>query len=99
IGHGPVAAVVRYNIMYVLVSAGASFGAYALLRQLGAGRAGSSPPAAAFASAPWRLAQAGHLQVLSTGGIALALAMLARGHGYSFRDGYSPDRVRPGWAA
>jgi hypothetical protein len=98
IGHGPVAAVVRYNIMYVLVQAGASFGAYALLRQLGAGRAGSSLAAVAFAYAPWRLAQAGHLQVLSTGGIALALAMLARGHAWSLRYGYRPQRSNAGWA-
>ncbi|TDC29299.1 hypothetical protein, partial [Micromonospora sp. KC213] len=27
-----------------------------------------------------------------------ALAMLARGHGWSLRHGYRPDRVRPGWA-
>ena len=53
---------------------------------------------AAFAYAPWRWGQAGHLHVLSSGGIVLALAMLARGHGFSLRDGYRPDRVRPGWA-
>ncbi|MDI5943938.1 hypothetical protein QLR68_38585, partial [Micromonospora sp. DH15] len=41
---------------------------------------------------------AGHLHVLSLGGIALALAMLARGHGWSLRHGYRPERVRPGWA-
>jgi hypothetical protein len=27
----------------------------------------------------------------------LALAMLARGHGYSFTDGFRADRTRPGW--
>ena len=59
----------------------AFLGAYALLRQLGARVAGSAVAAAAFAYAPWKLGQAGHLQVLSCGGIALALAMLARGHG------------------
>src|SRR5437764_773487 len=53
---------------------------------------------AAFGYAPWRLGQAGHMHVLSTGGIALSLAMLARGHGWSLRDGYRPVRVRPGWA-
>jgi hypothetical protein len=52
----------------------------------------------AFAYAPWRLAQAGHMHVMSTGGIALALAMLARGHGFSFRHGYRPERAKPGWA-
>jgi len=33
----------------------------------------------AWTVAPWRLAQAGHLHVLSAGGMALALAMLAAG--------------------
>jgi hypothetical protein len=41
----------------------------------------------ARAYAPWRLAHAGHLNVLSTGGIALSLAMIARGHGWSLRTG------------
>jgi hypothetical protein len=98
IGSGPVAAVLRYNIMYVLVFGLAFVGAYALVRQLGSGWVGAAVAGAAFAYAPWRLAQAGHLQVLSTGGIALALAMLARGHGWSLRHGYRPDRTRPGWA-
>ncbi|MFI6820625.1 hypothetical protein ACIBJE_06670 [Micromonospora sp. NPDC050187] len=99
VGDGPVAAVVRYNLLYVLVHALAFVGAYALARQLGAGRAGSAVAGAAFAYAPWKLAQAGHLHVLSVGGIALSLAMLARGHGWSLRHGYRPERVRPGWAA
>jgi hypothetical protein len=98
IGEGPVAAVVRYNILYVLVHALAFVGAYALVRQLGAGRIGAAAAGIAFGYAPWKLAQAGHLHVLSIGGIALALAMLARGHGWSLRHGYRPDRRRPGWA-
>jgi hypothetical protein len=98
IGTGPMAAVVRYNIMYVLLHALAFVGAYALVRQLGSGRAGAAVAGAAFAYAPWRLAQAGHMHVLSTGGIALALAMLARGHGWSLRHGYRPEKTRAGWA-
>ncbi|WP_203717740.1 hypothetical protein [Asanoa siamensis] len=98
IGSGPVAALLRYNIVYVLVFALAFIGAYALVRQLGAGRIAGAVAGAAFAYAPWRLAQVGHLQVLSTGGIALALAMLARGHGWSLRHGYRPSHARPGWA-
>jgi hypothetical protein len=35
---------------------------------------------------------------LSTGGIALALAMLARGHGISLRRQSGPRKVRWGWA-
>ncbi|HEX2357332.1 MAG TPA: hypothetical protein VHI50_12855 [Micromonosporaceae bacterium] len=98
IGTGPVTAVLRYNIMYVLLHALAFVGAYALVRQLGAGRTGAAVAGAAYAYAPWRLAQAGHMHVLSTGGIALALAMLARGHGWSLRRGYRPDRRHAGWA-
>jgi hypothetical protein len=97
IGSGPEAAIVRYNIVFVLIFALAFFGAYALVRQLGAGRTGAAVAGAAFAYAPWRLSQAGHLHVLSIGGIALALAMLARGHGFSLRRGYEPDKRRWGW--
>lgn len=97
IGSGHEAALLRYNILFVLTFALAFFGAYVLLRQLGARVAGSAVGAAAFAYAPWKLAQAGHLQVLSVGGIVLALAMLARGHGWSLRHGYLRERVRPGW--
>ncbi|MEU1606574.1 hypothetical protein [Micromonospora matsumotoense] len=97
IGDGPVAAVVRYNLLYMLTHALALFGAYALARQVGAGRAGAAVAGVSFAYAPWKLAQAGHLHVISIGGIALALAMLARGHGWSLRHGHRPDLVRPGW--
>ncbi|BCJ63623.1 hypothetical protein [Polymorphospora rubra] len=98
IGDGPVAAIARYNILYVLVHALAFFGTYALVRQLGGNWIGAAVAGTAFAYAPWKLAQAGHMHVLSTGGITLALAMLARGHGWSFRHGYRPDLRRPGWA-
>jgi hypothetical protein len=98
IGSGPAAAVARYNIIYVLVFALPFVGAYALVRQLGAGRLGGSLAGVAFAYAPWRYGHEGHLQILSTGAIALALAMLARGHGWSLRGGFRRERVRPGWA-
>ncbi|MGC5331615.1 hypothetical protein [Micromonospora sp. DT62] len=97
IGTGPEAAVLRYNIMFVLAHALAMLGAYALARQLGAGRIGSAVAGAGFAYAPWLLAQAGHLHVISNGGIPLALAMLARGHGWSLRHGYRPERRHDGW--
>ena len=90
-------ALVVYNVLYIGTFALAFLGAYALLRQLGARVAGSAVGAAAFAYAPWKLGQAGHLQVLSCGAIALALAMLARGHGWSLRDGFRPERQRTGW--
>ena len=98
IGSGPVAAVLRYNILFLLAFALASFGAYVLARQLGAARTGALVSGVGFAYAPWRYAHLSHLNILSIGGIALALAMLARGHGYSLRHGYQPKLARPGWA-
>jgi hypothetical protein len=99
LGEGPAAAVLRYNILFVLAHALLAVGGYALVRQLGAGRTGSAVAAAAFAYAPWRLAQEGHLDIVSAGGIPLALAMLARGHGWSMRHGLRPERRHAGWAA
>ena len=98
IGSGMDAAVLRYNILYVLLHALAFIGAYALTRQLGAHPLGAAVAGVAWAFAPWRLAHAGHLNVISTGGIALSLAMLARGHGWSLRSGHRPERHRPRWA-
>ena len=97
VGSGFEAAVIRYNVLYVLLHALAFLGAYALARQLGANRWGGAVAGIAWAYAPWRLAHSGHLNILSSGGIALALAMLARGHGWSLRHGYRPERRRPGW--
>ncbi|MEU4214778.1 hypothetical protein [Actinoplanes sp. NPDC026623] len=99
LGKGPLVAVLRYNILFVLAHALLTIGGYALIRQLGAGRTGAIVGAAAFAYAPWRLAQEGHLDIISAGGIPLALAMLARGHGWSMRYGFRPDRRRAPWAA
>jgi hypothetical protein len=96
-GSGVEAAIVRYNLLYVLLHALAFIGAYALVRQLGAGRLAGAVAGVAWAFAPWRLAHAGHLNILSIGGIALSLAMLARGHGWSLRYGHRPQRHRPGW--
>ncbi|MEH0936881.1 hypothetical protein [Micromonospora psammae] len=97
IGTGPDAALLRYNIMFVLAHALATFGAYALARQLGSGRIGAAVAGASYTYAPWLLAQAGHLHIVSNGGIPLALAMLARGHGWSLRHGYRPERRHEGW--
>jgi hypothetical protein len=97
IGNGVAAAVLRYNLVYVAAHALLFVGAYALVRQLGAGRTGAAVAAMAFAYAPWRLAQEGHLHIVSAGGIPLALAMLARGHGWSLRYGFRPQRRHVGW--
>jgi hypothetical protein len=98
LGEGVNAAILRYNILFVLAHALLFVGAYALIRQLGAGRTGAVVGAVAFAYAPWRLAQEGHLDIVSAGGIPLALAMLARGHGWSMRPGFRPGHRRVGWA-
>lgn len=98
VGSGVETAVLRYNIMYVLLHAVAFIGAYALVRQVGAHRIAAVVAGIAWAYAPWRLAHSGHLNVLSTGGIALCLAMLARGHGWSLRHGRRSGSDRPGWA-
>src|ERR671926_412695 len=71
----------------------AFFGAYLLARELGASRGGGFVAGAAFAYAPWRLEQDGHLHVLSSGGIPLALFLLVRG----YRRG-SAGMVVAGWA-
>ncbi|MGH3426012.1 MAG: hypothetical protein ACRDQZ_00295, partial [Mycobacteriales bacterium] len=97
IGSGPIAAVVRFNVLLLLAYAMAFAGAYALARQLGSRWPGALLAGAAWAYAPWHIVQSGHITVTSTGGVAFALAALARGHGFSLREGYRPDKVRPGW--
>jgi hypothetical protein len=98
LGTGPAIAVLRYNIIFVLAHALSFVGMYALARQLGTRPIGAVVAAMAFAYAPWRLAQEGHLHIISAGGIPLALAMLARGHGWSLRYGHRTDRRHAGWA-
>jgi hypothetical protein len=85
LGRGLDGALVTYNVLYVIAAALAFLGAYLLARVLGARWPGAIVVAAAFAYAPWRLAHDRHINVLSTGGIALALALLAYGHGWSLR--------------
>src|SRR3954449_534850 len=80
IGSGPHAAIVRYDLLFLFVYALAFFGAWLLARELAVGRIGAFVAGAAFAYAPWRLEQDGHLHVISSGGIPLALALLVRGY-------------------
>ena len=92
---GPGSALVVYNVLFVFAYTLAFLGAYLLARELGAGRLGCVAAGAAFAYAPWRLAQNGHLQVISSGGVPLALFLLVRGYRRgsrrsSSRDGSSP---------
>jgi hypothetical protein len=80
VGHGPTAAIVRYNLLFLFAYALAFVGPYLLARELGLGRGGAAVAGAAFAYAPFRAAEAGHLHVLSSGGIALTLFLLLRGY-------------------
>jgi hypothetical protein len=79
IGRGPHAAMVRYDLLFVFAYALAFFGAYLLARELGLSPAGAAIAGAAFAFAPYRLEQDGHLQVISSGGVPLAIAFAIRG--------------------
>jgi hypothetical protein len=79
IGSGPFDAVVRYDLLFLFAYALAFLGAYLLARELGAGPGGAAVAGAAFAFAPFRLEQDGHMQVISSGGIPLALALAVRG--------------------
>ena len=80
IGSGPHAAMVRYDLLFLFAYALAFFGAYLLARELGLSPAGAAIAGAAFAFAPYRLEQDGHLQVISSGGIPLAIAFAVRGN-------------------
>ena len=79
IGSGP-AAVARYDLLFLFAFALCFFGAYLLARELGAPPWAALVAGAAFAYAPWRLEQGGHLHVISSGGIPIALALLLRGY-------------------
>jgi len=79
-GSGTVAALVRYNLLFLFAWSLCFFGAYLLARELGLGRLGAAAAGAAFAYAPYRVTEAGHLHVISSGGIPLALFLLVRGY-------------------
>jgi hypothetical protein len=74
------AAVARYDVVFLLANALAFAGAYLLGRELGLRAAAACVVGAAFAYSPWRLEQGGHLHVLSSGAIPLALALLIAGY-------------------
>lgn len=80
IGDGVTAAVVRYNVLFLFAYALAFVGAYLLARELRLSPAAATVAGAAFAYTPWRLEQDGHLHVISSGGIPLALFLLVRGY-------------------
>ena len=80
IGEGFEAAIARYDLVFLFAYALAFIAAYLLARELGVGRAPAVVAGVAFAYAPWRLEQDGHLHVISSGGIPLALFLLVRGY-------------------
>jgi hypothetical protein len=89
VGYAPLAAifvhsfrgaVALYNILLIFNSAFAFAGSYVLARVLGANWKGALLCGAAFAYAPWHLNHERHLNVLSIGGVALSLALIAYGH-------------------
>ena len=91
-GHGPEAALVTYNVLYLFAYALAFAGTYLLARELGTGPLAAAVAGAAFAYAPWRIYHAPHLNILSSGGISLSLFLLLRG--YRRR---RPRTVLAGW--
>ena len=84
-GSGTVGALVRYNLLYLFAWSLSFIGAYLLARELGVGRWGGAAAGIAFAYAPYRVTEAGHLHVISSGGIPLALFLLLRGYRRSSR--------------
>ncbi|MGO8904177.1 MAG: hypothetical protein ACLQMH_00970 [Solirubrobacteraceae bacterium] len=79
-GSGTVAALVRYNLLFLFAWSLCFVGAYLLARELGLGRLGGAAAGVAFAYAPYRVTEAGHLHVISSGGLPLALFLLLRGY-------------------
>jgi hypothetical protein len=96
---GQAGALAQLNLALMIATTLATVGGYAIARAMGAGPVGSLVAAAGFGYAPWRLQQVIHINILSTGGIALALALLLRGSGWSLRDGWRPDRMSARWIA
>ncbi|MEA2199768.1 MAG: hypothetical protein QOI89_364 [Solirubrobacteraceae bacterium] len=79
-GSGTFAALVRYNLLFLFAWSLCFIGAYLLARELGLGRLAGAAAGVAFAYAPYRVTEAGHLHVISSGGIPLALFLLLRGY-------------------
>ncbi|HZA57631.1 MAG TPA: hypothetical protein VE523_00415 [Solirubrobacterales bacterium] len=78
IGEGPHAAVARYDLLFLFAYALCFFGAYWLGRELGLRPLGAAIAGVAYAYAPFRLEQDGHMQVISSGGIPLTLGLGVR---------------------
>jgi hypothetical protein len=79
-GSGTVAALVRYNLLFLWIWSLCFVGSYLLARELGLRWIGAAATAAAFAYADYRVTEAGHFQVISSGGLALGMFLLLRGY-------------------
>jgi len=79
-GSGTVAALVRYNLLFLWIWSLCFVGSYLLARELGLRWIGAAVTAAAFAYADYRVTEAGHFQVISSGGLALGMFLLLRGY-------------------
>ena len=97
VGDGQGGALALLNLAGLAAVSMSIVGGYALGRAMGGGWAGGLVAGAGFAFAPWRLEQLIHINVVSTGGIALSLAFLARGNGWSLARGWEPERMSPRW--
>jgi hypothetical protein len=84
-GSGTIAALVRYNLIFLFIWSLCFVGGYLLARELGLRWYAAAAAGVAFAYAPYRVTEAGHFQVISSGGIALALFLLLRGYRRSSR--------------
>lgn len=91
-GAGTVAAVVRYNVLFLFAYSLAGLGAYLLARELRVGIGPAAVAGAIYAWAPWRLSHNAHLNIISSGGIPLSLFLLVRG----FRK-EDPKLIFAGW--
>jgi hypothetical protein len=79
-GSGTVAALVRYNLLFLWAWSLCFVGAYLLARELGLRWFAAAAAGVAFAYAPYRVTEAGHLHVISSGGFVLAVFLLLRGY-------------------
>ncbi len=79
-GSGTVATLVRYNLLFLGIWSLCFVGSYLLARELGLRWFGAAATAAAFAYADYRVTEAGHFQVISSGGLVLGMFLLLRGY-------------------
>ena len=80
LGGGAAGAIRNYNLALLFAFSLAFVAVYLLARELDLPPWAAAVAGAAFAWSPFRLWQAGHMHVVSSGGIALALFLLLRGY-------------------